>query len=104
MQETHSSIKDEKIWKDDFKGDLFFSHGKTNSYGLAIGCYGIFQLKHDDNRRLLVIEVKIENTIFLLINIYNANTETEQLQTLSNPSNILKTFDDIHNKSIIFGG
>ena len=53
---------------------------------------------------MLVIEVKIENTIFLLINIYNANTETGQLQTLSNLSNILKTFDDIHNKSIIFGG
>ena len=53
---------------------------------------------------MLVIEVKIENTIFLLINIYNANTETEQRQTLSNLSNILKTFDDIHNKSIIFGG
>ena len=87
----------------------FFSHGKTNSCGVAIGYYGIkalelIQLKHDDNGRLLVIEVKIENTIFLLINIYNANTETEQLQTLSNLSNILKTFDDIHNKSIIFGG
>ena len=24
LQETHSSIKDEKTWKDEFKGDLFF--------------------------------------------------------------------------------
>ena len=77
---------------------------KSSFLGSLSSLLELIQLKHDDNGRLLVIEVKIENTISLLINIYNANTETEQLQTLSNFSNILKTFDDIHNKSIIFGG
>ena len=37
MQETHSSIDAEKNWQDEFKGPLFFAHGKTNFCGAAIG-------------------------------------------------------------------
>ena len=37
LQETHSSLKDEQKWKDDFKGPLFFSHEKSNSFGVSIG-------------------------------------------------------------------
>ena len=33
----------------------------------------------------------------MLINIYNANTEPEQLHTLNDLINILKTFEDIQN-------
>ena len=40
LQETHSSVKDEKIWNDEFGGQLFFSHGKTNSCGVAIAFAG----------------------------------------------------------------
>ena len=40
LQETHSSVDVEKKWNDDFQGQLFFSHGKTNSCGVAIGYYG----------------------------------------------------------------
>ena len=50
------------------------------------------------------MEVKIENEILLLINIYNANTENEQLSTLSDLSIILEKIDDINNKNIVFGG
>ena len=37
LQETHSLIQDEKKWKDDLEDPLFFSHGSTNSCGVAIG-------------------------------------------------------------------
>ena len=37
MQETHSSEKDEKTWCDEFQGQLFLSHWKTNCCGVAIG-------------------------------------------------------------------
>ena len=40
LQEIHSSSKDEIKWKDKFKGELFFWHGKTNSCGVAIGYTG----------------------------------------------------------------
>ena len=34
LQETHSTIRDEKKLENEFKGRLFFSHGKTNSCGV----------------------------------------------------------------------
>ena len=37
LQETHSSLADEKKWADELKGPTFFSHGKTNSSGVASG-------------------------------------------------------------------
>ena len=39
LQETHSSLADEKKWVNDLKGH-FFSHDKTNSCGVAIGYIG----------------------------------------------------------------
>ena len=86
LQETHSSVKDEKVWSDEFEGQLFFSHGKTNSCGAAIGFVGtkalnILNIKRDNLGSILVIEVKIDDSAFLLINIYNVNTEQDKLHT-----------------------
>ena len=54
--------------------------------------------------RILVIEVKIDDSVFLLINISNANTEPEKLCTLNDLINILETFEDIQNKNVVLGG
>ena len=40
LQETHSSVDDEKRWCDELNGNLYFSYGKTNSCGVAIGHVG----------------------------------------------------------------
>ena len=40
LQETHSCTNDEIMWRDEFNGELFFSHGKTNSCEVGIGFYG----------------------------------------------------------------
>ena len=97
LQETDSSVKDEKIWNDEFEEQLFFSHGKTNSCGIATGLVGtkdlnILKTKRDNLGCILVIEVKIDDSVFVLLNIYNANTELEQLHTLNDLINILETF------------
>ena len=104
LQDTHSSVKDEKVWSHEFEGQLFFSHGKINSCVVAIKFVGtkalnILNIKRDNLGRILVIEVKIDNSVFVLINIYNANTEPEQLHTLNDLINILEIFEDIQNKS-----
>ena len=39
-QETHSTIASKKKWKDEFGGDLHFSHGSSNSSGVLIAFYG----------------------------------------------------------------
>ena len=109
LQETHSSVKDEKLWNDEFEGQLFFSHGKTNSCGVAIGfvakkALNILNIKRANLGRILVIEVKIDQSDFVLINIYKANTDSEQLHTLKDLINILENFEDIQNKSVVLGG
>ena len=52
----------------------------------------------------MVTEVKIDDSVIVLINIYNANTESEKLHTLNDLINILETFQDIRDKSIVLGG
>ena len=63
----------------------------------------ILKLKRDNLGWILVIEVKTGDSVFVLINIYNANTESEQLHTLNDLINILETFKDIQNKSTVLG-
>ena len=48
----------------------------------------------------------VEETIdvFVLINIYNNNTELEQLETLSSFKSILDKVKGIQNKTIVFEG
>ena len=37
-QETHSTVNDEIKGKDDFKDEVFYSHGKSNS-GVVLICF-----------------------------------------------------------------
>ena len=94
LQEPHSSVEDERAWSDEFEGKLFFSHGKINSCGVTIGFVGtnILNVKRDNLGRILVIEVKIDDSVFVYINVYNANIEPEQMHTVNNLINVLETF------------
>ena len=67
LQETHSSVKGVKIWNDEFKGQLFFSYGKTNFCGVAIGFVAlkILNIKRDNLGCILVIEVEIDNSVLI---------------------------------------
>ena len=109
LQETHSCIKDEIKLRDEFNGELFFSHGKTNSYGVAISFYRSKTMEQtnkisDKSGRILLVEETIDDTVFVLINIYNANTESEQLETLSDLVSIKGKVKDIQSKNIVLGG
>ena len=99
MQETHSSVETEKLWNDEFKDQLYFSHGKTNSCGVLTEFYGNINVVlktqlNDKSGRILILEVTIDDTEYLLINIYSANTEQHQLETLQNLSNLLENYDN----------
>ena len=63
----------------------------------------ILNIKRDNLGRILVIDAKVDDSVFLLINIYNANTEPEQVNTLHDLITILETFEDIQNKSVVLG-
>ena len=75
----------------------FFSHEKTKSCGVLVGFYGnincsVKKKLSDDSGRILLLDVTINGTEYLLINLYNGNTEPEQLNSLESLSKIQKTF------------
>ena len=55
----------------------------------------ILNKKRDNLGCILAIAVKIDDSVFVLINIYNAYNEPQQLYTLNDLINILQTFEDI---------
>ena len=61
--------------------------------------------KQDESGRILILDVKVRDNDFLLINLYNANKESEELNTLSSLCNFFwKIITDLHRKNIILGG
>ena len=55
----------------------------------------------DKNGGLLLIETTVDDVKYVLIHIYNYNTESQQLLTLTELHKILQNVDDIGNKNII---
>ena len=77
-----------KIYNDEVKGKLFSSHGQRNSCEAAISFIGntsfeVSNKKQDESGRILMLDMKVSDNDFLLINLYNSNKESEQLNTLS---------------------
>ena len=109
LQETHSVKNLEREWKSQWGGDIYFSHGTSNSTGCAIAFSNNFSAKilnesKDENGRLLILEASIKDEKFLLINLYNANAEVDQLTVLDLLISKLDGLDYDVNSKPIFGG
>ena len=109
LQQTHSTEKNEISWKKDFNGQTFFSHGKSNSCGVLISYFGPYKLiikkqLRDNDGRILILDLTIDDQSFILINYYNPNTEAPQLEKLEELGNLLATLNISLNNNIIFGG
>ena len=111
LQETHSTKENKIKWKNEFDGDLCFAHGKSNSCGVLIGFSGVlignktFTVKKrlcDENGRILILETSIDDSEFILINLYNANTESERIQKFNKLYTLLSNLDLRSEKHIIF--
>ena len=58
----------------------------------------------DNSARILLVEPTIDDTVFVLINIYNANTKLEQLETLQDIVSFLGKVKGIQDKNIVLRG
>ena len=109
LQETHSSVEDKKQRSDNFLGKIFYSHGTTNYCGVAIAFLGskslaVVETQNDDQGRILILDIKICDKELLLVNLYRANTEKEQLDTLAKLFEMLNSISNIVNKNVILAG
>ena len=99
LQETHSISDNEQ---------KFFAHKKRNSCSVLTFCFVTHKFvvnnqKTDNEGRILILNVTINDVNFVLINLYNANTETKQVSVLNNLSSLLENFDLILEKKFNFG-
>ena len=82
LQETHSATIDEGKWRDELRGPVFYSHGTFNFCGVSITFFGknkicVNSQLTDKRGRILILDVTIDESEYILINIYNANTKSE---------------------------
>ena len=57
----------------------------------------------NNSGQILFLEINIYDSLFVVINIYKANNETDLLKTLTDLGKILHYVDNIQNKNIISG-
>ena len=81
LQDTHFTKQDENVIKSQWGSKIFFSSFKPNSRGVAIlvndNCeFELFNMKQDEGGNYIILDVKIEDIPFLLINIYGPNNDT----------------------------
>ena len=83
LQETYSTVEIANHWRKQWPGEFFFSHGSNHSCGLAILIHKSLDFKLISSRvdtegRYLIVEAIIQDTPFLLINIYAPNKTSNQ--------------------------
>jgi len=85
LQETYSTKEIENQWRKQWRGVLFFSHGTSHSKGVLILVRENldFQVKSthiDDLGRFIILDTLIQDSPFLLANIYAPTKASEQGQ------------------------
>ena len=85
------TAKSNRNRKKTLKVQFFFSHGKSNSCSVLIAYFGtgtfiVKKQQTDKEGCILILAVSINDSEYILINLYNANTENEQINVLSNPT------------------
>ena len=110
LQETHSTILDEKKWESELDGVIYYSHGEYNAKGVAIlipnGLDITFEYINgikDKEGRFLMINCKLEDNHIVLINIYCPTKDNVSAQNLF-LENIKSKIEEYSNINMIIGG
>ena len=76
LQETHSTLLDEKLWADEWGGEIHFSHGDANARGVCIMTRlssTLNDIKTDTNGRYVMIDVTLSEKSISILNLYAPN-------------------------------
>ena len=110
LQETHSVETDEVKWEKEWGGKIFYCHGEYNARGAAIlipsSISDNFEYinGHKDNfGRLIIMNCKIEECTFTLMNLYcptkdNHKAQCDFLKTVAN------LIEEYGSENLIIGG
>jgi len=109
MQETHSSISDEEMWKNEWGSNIMFSHGANDARGVAIlfpadiSDSSIEETWSDNNGRICMVKIKAENDTVCLINVY-APTKNNQKPQLDFVEKLQELLSNNEESSMVVAG
>ena len=103
---THSSKLSADAWSAEWGGKVFFSHGTTNSKGVMILINPKLDCKvekciSDNNGRFIILDVALEDSHIILVNIYAPNDLNQQVQFFKLMQHHLQDFSE---EMVIIGG
>ena len=108
LQETHSTPHIEKKWRDEWHGQIEFSHFTSSSAGVAILLppsldITIKHIDKDNNGRLLLVHITYNNTEYIVVNVYAPvrSKQKDQLDFIQILKEKLSIFTD---QTLLVGG
>ena len=96
---THSTKKDEMLWKVQWLGNIIFSHGSSNKKGVLFASRYFFECKLlspeivDDDERYIILHIEIQGSSCILLNYYGPNNESNQVIVLRQISSKLQSIN-----------
>ena len=110
LQETYSSTPGvENIWKSQWRGDIFFSHGSEHSKGVIILLKEKFDCevkvhREDEQGRFIILKGRIQTQQFVFVNIYAPNKIKDQCVFFEEIKKQLDELELEENCEMIIGG
>ena len=106
---TQSDSTTEFSWQNQWRGEMYFSHGSSNSKGCItlIGENVDINIQNntlDRNGRYIITKCTIQDSVFYLINVYGPNLELEQVKCYTSIVNELSELGVSESDAIIWGG
>jgi exonuclease III len=107
LQETHTVVEDENAWHQAWGDNVYFSHGSSNSRGVAIIINQVENIvinnkENDSQGRLITLNINVNNNKLTIMNTYfpTADKKKEQLEFLNEINSII----DKNSAQLIWGG
>ena len=109
LQETYSTPGVENIWKSQWRGDIFFSHGSEHSRGVMILVnekldYEVKEHQEDEHGRFLILKGVIQGHPFVFVNIYSPNKTKDQCAFFEEIQKQLNELELEENCEVVIGG
>ena len=89
LQETYNSIDIESVWRTQWQGKLYFSHGSNHSCGVLILVrddldFKLNSARSDDNGRYIIMDAEVQGSSFWFVTIYAPNSVQDQCRFYDN--------------------
>ena len=109
LQETYSTEELQNQWRKQWRGDLFFAHGTSHSKGTLILVregldFLIKSVQRDEMGTFIILDALIQDSPFLLVNIYSPTKPCEQIQFFDKIACLIEEKMSQSDYQIVLGG